>query len=172
MPLQTDIYRSGSVAPIIRGRNGEAEYIERHWGLRPKESNEPPIINLRAEGRHFAPEQRCLIPANGIFVPPSEKPAKERFEAVLPTEPDFFCFAGIWRPATEDWPESFAALTIDAAPDLAAYTDRQMAVMPKPDWSAWLFGERPEEELLRPLPAGSYRLIPRSQAAAVRDLFG
>ena len=136
------------------------------------EPNGRPIINVRSEGRHFAPERRCLIPTNGLYVPPMARPAPERFEAVLPDEPDFFCFAGIWAPASGDWPESFAALTIDAAGDIAAYTDRQMAVMPRADWNDWLFGGRLEEELLRPLPKGSYHLRPVGRSPAIRDMFG
>jgi putative SOS response-associated peptidase YedK len=36
--------------------------------------------------------------------------------------------AGIWRPATADWPESYAILTI-AANEMLQYHHRQMAVM-------------------------------------------
>ena len=49
-------------------------------------------------------------------------------------------------------------LTTEANPDVAPYKDRQMAVIRREHRNAWLDLTMPEEELLRPLPAGSFRV--------------
>jgi putative SOS response-associated peptidase YedK len=69
-----------------------------------------------------------------------------------------FYFAGIWAPAAEDWPESYAVLTTTANAEVAPYSDRQMVIIRREDRMAWLDLTVPEEELLRPLPAGSFRV--------------
>jgi hypothetical protein len=68
---------------------------------------------------------------------------------------DWFCFAGLWRPAAGDVPEAFTLLTTAPGPDVAPIHDRQMVVLERADWLAWLELSRPEAELLQPLPAGS-----------------
>ncbi len=62
--------------------------------------------------------------------------------------------AGLWSEA-EDGALSFTMLTTAPGPDIAPYHDRQVCVLPPEDWAAWLFLTRPEDELLKPLPAGS-----------------
>ena len=68
---------------------------------------------------------------------------------------DWFCFAGLWRPAVGEVPETFTLLTTAPGPDVAPIHDRQMVVLERADWLAWLELSKPETELLRPLPAGS-----------------
>jgi putative SOS response-associated peptidase YedK len=51
--------------------------------------------------------------------------------------------------------EAFTLLTTDPGPDVAPIHDRQMVVLDRADWLAWLDLTRPESELLRPLTAGS-----------------
>ena len=46
-------------------------------------------------------------------------------------------------------------LTTAPGPDVAPIHDRQMVVLERADWLAWLDLSRPEAELLRALPAGS-----------------
>ena len=46
-------------------------------------------------------------------------------------------------------------LTTEPGPDVEPYHDRQVVVLRPEDWAAWLFLTKPEEELLKPLPAGS-----------------
>jgi putative SOS response-associated peptidase YedK len=46
-------------------------------------------------------------------------------------------------------------LTTDPSPDVAPIHDRQMVLVSRSDWSAWFQEIGNEEELLRPLPAGS-----------------
>ena len=67
---------------------------------------------------------------------------------------DWFCFAGLWRPMLEGG-EAFTILTTDPGPDVAPIHNREVVVVERDDWLAWLDLARPEAELLRPLPAGA-----------------
>jgi putative SOS response-associated peptidase YedK len=53
------------------------------------------------------------------------------------------------------WDEAFMLLTTEPGPDVTPIHDRQMIVLERPDWMAWLILTRPEAELLRPLPPRS-----------------
>lgn len=50
---------------------------------------------------------------------------------------------------------AFTLLTTDPGPDVAPIHDRQMVILERSDWSAWLQETGGEAELLRALPAGS-----------------
>jgi putative SOS response-associated peptidase YedK len=50
---------------------------------------------------------------------------------------------------------AFTLLTTEPGLDVAPIHDRQMVVIDRADWLAWLDLTRPEAELLRPLPVGS-----------------
>jgi hypothetical protein len=66
--------------------------------------------------------------------------------------------AGLWRPAKGDIPEAFTLLTTEPGPDVALTHDRQMVVLERTDWQAWLDATKPESELLLPLPRGSLQV--------------
>jgi putative SOS response-associated peptidase YedK len=51
--------------------------------------------------------------------------------------------------------DAFTLLTTEPGPDVAPIHNRQVVVLERSDWQAWLNLERPEAELLRPLPPGS-----------------
>nr|WP_198670733.1 SOS response-associated peptidase family protein [Oceanicella sp. SM1341] len=53
---------------------------------------------------------------------------------------------------------SYAILTTTANDNVEPYHDRQKAVPRREKRMDWLDLTRPEEELLRPLPAGSFRV--------------
>src|SRR4029450_9258249 len=91
------------------------------------------------------PAPRVGMPAH----PP--RPALE----VLLADGDWFYFAGIWRPASHDWPEAYAVVSIEANGDVAPYHDRQMAVLRRRQRMDWLDLSRPEHELLQPWPIGA-----------------
>jgi putative SOS response-associated peptidase YedK len=148
--------RPGELAPIIRRKGDEIELVELHWGLKPRGPEHRPIINIRSEGRRF-PSNRCLVPATEFFLSRRSAVGRTRWRFTM-ADGDSFYFAGLWRPAFEDWPESYAVLTTEANPDVAPYNDRQMAVICREDRNTWLDLTLPEEELLRPLPAGSFRV--------------
>ena len=49
-------------------------------------------------------------------------------------------------------------LTTEPSPDVAPIHDRQMVVLERSDWSAWLEQTGNEGDLLKALPAGSLRV--------------
>jgi putative SOS response-associated peptidase YedK len=118
---------------IIRRSGGDVERVELPWGLQPRERGCRPFTVVRAEGR--SREYRFAL-ADG----------------------DWFYFAGIWRPASREWPESSAILTIEANADVAPYRDRQMAVLRRVDRMRWLDHGYEEKDLLRQLRAGTFRV--------------
>jgi putative SOS response-associated peptidase YedK len=68
---------------------------------------------------------------------------------------DWFCFAGLWRPMPDGAGDAFTILTTEPGADVAPIHNRQVVVLQRADWLAWLDLTKPEPELLRPLPAGS-----------------
>jgi putative SOS response-associated peptidase YedK len=69
---------------------------------------------------------------------------------------DWFCFAGIWRPIPTGG-AAFTLLTTDPSEDVAPIHDRQMVILERSDWSAWLETGN-ETELLRALPTGALKV--------------
>ncbi|AVA24920.1 hypothetical protein NXC24_PC00475 (plasmid) [Rhizobium sp. NXC24] len=65
-----------------------------------------------------------------------------------------------------DWPEAYAILTIEASADIAPFHDWQMGVLTRDQRMAWLDGLLPEEKILRPLPAGTFRINRHAGAPA------
>jgi hypothetical protein len=70
-------------------------------------------------------------------------------------------------------PDGGERLTTEPGPDLPPIHNRQMVLLDRADWLAWLDLTRPEPELLRPLPTGSlaanhhiYIYPPRQRAFA------
>jgi putative SOS response-associated peptidase YedK len=53
---------------------------------------------------------------------------------------------------------AFTMLTTLPGPEVAPIYDRQVAVLARDDWPAWLDLTRPENWLLRPLLAGSLKV--------------
>ena len=116
--------RPGERAPVIRRNGGNTELVELHWGLKPRDPEQRPLINIRSERRHF-PSHRCLATGGEFFFSTHFGSRRECWRFTLADNEDFY-FAGIWRPASEDWPESYAVLTTPANPDISPYNDRQM----------------------------------------------
>ncbi len=144
---------------IIRRREGDVEIVELPWGLRPLDGGPRPVNVVRSEGRRF-PTNRCLVPASEF----RHRSGAKNFRFSL-ANGDWFYFAGIWRQASNGWPEAYAILTIEANADIAPYHDRQMAVLTRHQRMDWLDGIMPEEEILRPLPARTFRVSPLSNAS-------
>jgi putative SOS response-associated peptidase YedK len=107
---------------------------------------------VRAEGRTVS-SHRCLVPASEFRLR-----SKGRAYSFTLADGNWSYFAGIWRPAKPDWPEAYAILTVEANPDVASYHDRQMAVLRREQRLNWLNSQVAEVELLRSLPAGSFRV--------------
>ncbi|MGY4197276.1 SOS response-associated peptidase family protein [Bradyrhizobium sp. USDA 4520] len=137
---------------IIRRYGGDVEMVELPWGLQPGEAGGRPFTVVRAEGRTF-PSHRCLVPASEF----RHRSRGKNYSFSL-ANGDWFYFAGIWRPATREWPEAYAILTIEANEDVAPLHDRQMAVVRREQRMVWLNRTCREDELLRPLPAGTFKV--------------
>ncbi|MBB4227057.1 SOS response-associated peptidase family protein [Rhizobium mongolense] len=133
---------------IIRRLHRDVEMVELPWGLRPREGGPRAVNVIRSEGRTF-PTHRCLVPASEF---------RHRSFSFSLVNGDWFYFAGIWRPATPDWPESYAMLTTEANADIAPFHDRQMVVLTRDQRMVWLDALVPEDEILRPPSAGTFRV--------------
>jgi putative SOS response-associated peptidase YedK len=151
--------RITDTAPIVRAaaEAGSADVVQRRWSW-PGPGGKP-VYNFRSDGREFS-SGRCLIPADGFyeFTTPGD-PGKKRKDKWLFTkagEP-WFCVAGLWR-AIGDGAEAFTMLTTEPGPDVAPYHNRQIAVLERSAWSAWLNPTVPARELLRPCSAGSLQV--------------
>jgi putative SOS response-associated peptidase YedK len=143
-------------APVIRQVADGIEFVQLRWGFPPSRPKGAPIINFRSEGRRF-PKGRCIIPCSHFFEFTGSKPPKSKWKFTKVGE-DWFCFAGLWRPMPYGAGDAFTLLTTEPGPDVAPIHDRQMVVLERSDWRAWLEQSSPEAELLRPLPAGSFRV--------------
>ena len=141
----------GQRRAIIKWGGGGVEMVAA-WGVQAGPTSNRPFTLVRAEGRTF-PTHRCLIPASEFRLR-----SRGRAYSFSLADGDWFYFAGIWRAAKADWPESYAILTVAANDDVAPYHDRQMAVLRRGQRLDWLDGLMSEDELLRPLPAGSFRV--------------
>jgi putative SOS response-associated peptidase YedK len=140
-------------APVIRRlEDGMNEFVELRWGFPQARPKGAPIINFGSEKRRF-PVGRCVIPASHFFEFTGTKSPKQKWKFTKADE-DWFCFAGLWRPMP-DGGVAFTLLTTAPGPDVAPIHDRQMVVLNRSEWSAWLEQTGNEAELLRPLPAGS-----------------
>jgi putative SOS response-associated peptidase YedK len=140
-------------APIIRQVEGGTEFAQLRWGFPPARPKAAPVINFRSEGRRF-PKGRCLVPASHFFEFTGTKSPKSKWKFTRTGE-EWFCFAGLWRPTPDGAGDAFTLLTTEPGPDVAPIHDRQMVVLERSDWQPWLYLERPEADLLRPLPPGS-----------------
>jgi putative SOS response-associated peptidase YedK len=143
-------------APVILRAGDGVELTERVWA--PRAANRKPVFNFRSERRDFSRSTRCLIPASHFFEftasPDPKQKRKDKWRFTL-LDADWFCIAGIVRKDAIDRALCFTMLTTAPGADVAPYHDRQVVVLPRADWGAWLDLTRPEAELLRPLPTGS-----------------
>ena len=150
---ELDQVRPTDVAPIVRPAEGGVELAQLKWGFKSARPKGPPVINFRSEGRRFG-RGRCLIPASCFFEFTGDKYPKTRWRFTEAGQ-DWFCLAGLWRPAEGDWPESFTMLTTEPGPDVRPYHDRQVIVLPRDRWAAWLDPDGDPSAVLVAGPAGS-----------------
>jgi putative SOS response-associated peptidase YedK len=143
------------VAPIVRLAPAGVEIAQIRWGFRAPRPKAPPVINFRSEGRRFE-RGRCLVPASWFYEFRGAKAPKEKWKFTK-TGDDWFCFAGLWRPANDRGPEAFTLLTTEPGRDVAPVHNRQMVVLDRADWATWLDASEPAAHLLRALPEGSLR---------------
>jgi SOS response associated peptidase (SRAP) len=82
-----------------------------------------------------------------------KKKRKDKWLFTKTGEP-WFCIAGIWR-SVKDVGEAFTMLTMPPGPNIAPYHDRQIAILGRSDWAAWLDPAVSAKTILKPLPSGT-----------------
>jgi putative SOS response-associated peptidase YedK len=138
-------------APLIRPHEGGVRLDMVRWGFPPPRPKVGPVINFRSEGRRFGPG-RCLIPASYFFEFTGEKYPKTKW-MFRKADEDMFCIAGLWRDDINGG--AFTMLTTEPGPDVAPYHDRQIVVLNRRDWAAWLDPSVDSVPMLKPLPQGA-----------------
>jgi putative SOS response-associated peptidase YedK len=149
-----DDTRVRDMAPVIRAEGNVVELASMKWGFSPARLGGAPVFNFKSEGRSFAKSKRCLVPASAFFEFTGTRTPKSKWRFALSDSP-ILAVAGLWREGVDGEADSFTMLTTAPGPDIAPYHDRQIAVLPTLDWASWLYLDKPEAELLRPLPQGT-----------------
>jgi putative SOS response-associated peptidase YedK len=145
-------------APIVRaasGRPGAVELVQRRWSW-PGPGGKP-VYNFRSEGRDLR-RGRCLILADGFYeFTAHSDPGSKRKHKWLFTRIDepWFGIAGLWRNDAAVG-EAFTMLTCAPSADVAPYHSRSIVVVKRDDWRRWLDPAVPSDDVLGPLPAGSF----------------
>jgi putative SOS response-associated peptidase YedK len=149
--------RPTEMAPVIKGAvGGGGEFATLRWGFPSAKPKGPPVINFRSDGRRFD-NGRCLIPASHFFEFTGDKYPKTKWRFTVTGE-DWFCIAGLWRKVeTADGEvEAFTLLTCPPGADIAPYHDRQVVILERRHWGAWLDLDRPAEPRFEPAPEGTF----------------
>lgn len=129
-------------AYVVTGRLGGAQLTQLRWGFPGPRG---PIINFRSDGRSF-PRGRCIAPVDAFYEFTGTKAPKSKWR-FTPADGAFLGVAGLIRD------DRFTLLTCPPGPDIAPYHDRQIVILPRADWAAWLDTSRPAPPIA-PAPAG------------------
>lgn len=132
---------------IITGRAGAAHLSQMRWGFPGPRG---PIINFRSDGRGF-PKGRCLVPMDAFFEFTGPKAPKSKWR-FTPAQAPFLGVAGLVRE------DRFSLLTCPPGPDIAPYHDRQIVILPREHWAAWLDVSQPQPPI-GPAPAGTLAVV-------------
>ncbi|MDB5476535.1 MAG: hypothetical protein JWP49_2046 [Phenylobacterium sp.] len=144
-----DSIRPTDPAAIVLGDGaGGGELKQLRWGF--VQPGRPPVINFRSEGRRF-PVGRCLIPADGFYEFTGTKYPKSKWLFTPADGSELFAIAGLVRD------DRFTLLTCEPGPDIAPYHNRQIVILPRDQWAAWM-GPDDAQPPLGPLPAGSLKV--------------
>lgn len=148
------------------GSPAGAEAVLRRWSWpMGGAAGAKPLYNYRSEGRRLVNGDdggRCLIPVDGFyeFTAPTDAGQKRKTKWLFTPARggalagDYLCIAGLWRrdPTVG---EAFTMLTTAPGADVAPYHSRQVVLIARADWAAWIDGTAPSEALCVPAPAGS-----------------
>ena len=152
LPAADDV-KIGDMGSVLRAEGNGVRLTLMRFGWPPPRPRAGPVFNFKSDGRDFTDSRRCVIVLSGFFEFTGSKYPKAKHRFSLADSP-VTGIAGLWSEA-EDGSLSFTMLTTAPGPDIAPYHDRQVCVLHPRDWAAWLFLTRPQDELLRPLPAGT-----------------
>jgi putative SOS response-associated peptidase YedK len=173
--------------PVIRNHRetGEPELVLMRWGLVPNgarslaEYKGISTINAKADTlmsramwRVPFERRRCLIPADGFYEwktvhvddagEVKAKATKQPYGFSLRSE-KLFAFGGVWDawkdPATGEWLQSFAIITVEPNELTATVHDRMPLIIAPQDYARWLDrrSAEPPVDLLRTFPAKEMR---------------
>ena len=156
MPQADDI-RIGDMGPVLRAAGNGVEIVSMRFGWPPPRPKAAPVFNFKSDGRQFDNSKRCLVILSGFFEFTGTKSPKTKHRLSLKGSP-IMAIAGLWSE-DDAGALSFTMLTTEPGPDIAPIHDRQVCVILPEDWAHWLFLTKPEEELLRPLPAGTLDVV-------------
>lgn len=148
-----DDLKIGDIGPVLVVSGNGVELKPMTFGWPPPRPKAGPVFNFKSDGRDFAASQRCVIILSGFFEFVGTKYPKAKYRFAL-RDCEVMGIAGLWSEAEDD-KLSFTMLTTAPGPDIEPYHDRQVCVLRPEEWAAWLFLTRPQEELLRPMPAGT-----------------
>ncbi len=152
LPPQSEV-RIGDMGPVLRASGNGVELILMRFGWPAPRPKAPPVFNFRSDGRHFENSRRCVIVLTGFFEFTGTKSPKTKHRFRLKDSP-VMGIAGLWSE-DDDGALSFTMLTTAPGLDIAPIHDRQVCVLRPEQWADWLFLEKPEAELLVPLPEGT-----------------
>lgn len=152
LPAAGDV-RVNDTSPIVRAAGNVVELAPLRWGFAPPRPGAAPVFNFKSEGRRFRKSNRCIIPASAFFEFTGAKTPKTKWRFEL-SGSSVFGIAGLWREDA-DAGAAFTMLTTAPGPDIAPFHDRQVVVLSVENWASWLYLDKDEAELLKPLPAGS-----------------
>jgi putative SOS response-associated peptidase YedK len=152
-----DDVRVNDTTPVMRAAGNTVELAPMQWGFEPARPNGAPVFNFRSEGRSFAKSKRCLVPASAFFEFTGKQTPKSKWRFALADQP-MLAIAGLWRETEGYGASRFTMLTTEPGPDVRGFHDRQVAVLPPNAWGAWLYLEKPEADILQPLPEGSLQV--------------
>ena len=148
----------GAIVRTSASGRGSGDLVQRRWSWPGKTGK--PVYNFQSDGREFT-SGRCLIVADGFyeFTKPDDPKKKLKDKWLFTKRGEaIFCIAGIWR-AHPQVGEAFTMLTMPPGPDVAAYHNRQIAVLDRGRWADWLDPAVPAAEVLQALPPGSLDVI-------------
>lgn len=91
------------------------------------------------------------MPADAFFEFTGAKQPKSKWR-FSPSDGSFLGIAGLVRE------DRFTLLTCAPGPDIAPYHDRQIAILPRAHWAAWLDTRQPQPPIT-PLPEGSLSVV-------------
>jgi len=150
---QSDEIRIGDIGPVLRAAGNGVELVLMRFGWPPPRPKAGPVFNFKSDKRSFADSRRCVIVLSGFFEFTGTKYPKAKHRFSLKDSP-VMGIAGLWSE-DDDGALSFTMLTTDPGPDIEPYHDRQVCVLAPEDWAHWLFLSKPQDDLLKPLPAGT-----------------
>jgi len=149
--------RISDFGPVLRAAGNGVELVVMRFGWPPSRPKAGPVFNFKSDKRSFADSRRCVIVLSGFFEFTGTKYPKTKHRFSLRGSP-VMGIAGLWSD-DDAGALSFTMLTTAPGPDIEPYHDRQVCVLAPGDWAHWLFLSRPQEELLRPLPAGTLDVV-------------